>query len=251
MSSPNVVANSKYGPIIVNVNDKFITKSIITNGSWADHEIELITQLVNCRLNSKQHVVFYDIGANIGTHTMALAKIFGDRITIKAFEAQSAIYNMLCGTMALNNLRNVKCYNNAVSNADQVIEIALPDYMIENNFGGLELVQPNISDNHNMVKKGTEVVRTMIIDSLEEHVDLIKIDVEGMEHLVVDGAKNTINSSRPICFVEVFKTDTNMVLDFFRSRNYVIYRWDSNCFTDAVFIPKELGIGVGGLIRVS
>ena len=251
MSSPNVVANSKYGPIIINVNDKFITKSIIANGSWADHEIELITQLINCRLNLKQHVVFYDIGANIGTHTLALAKIFGDKITIKAFEAQSAIYNMLCGTVALNNLNNVRCYNNAVSNTNEDIKISLPDYMSENNFGGLELVQPNISDNHNMVKKGTEFVRSIIIDSLDERVDLIKIDVEGMEHLVIDGARNAIDSSRPICFVEVFKTDTNVVLDFFRSRNYMIYRWDSDCFADAVFIPKELGIGIGGLIQVS
>lgn len=251
MPSPNIVVYSKYGPIIVNVNDKFITKCIIATGGWAEHEVELMAQLINNRLNLKQHVMIYDIGANIGTHTLALAKIFGDKITIKAFEAQSAIYNMLCGTVALNNLNNVKCYNNAVSNTNEDIVIPLPDYMSENNFGGLELIVPNTSDNHDMVKKGTEVVRSITVDSLGSSVDIIKIDVEGMENLVVDGAKNTIDSSRPICFMEVFKTDTDKVLDFFRSRNYMIYRWDSNCFTDAVCLPKELGIRVEGLVMVN
>jgi FkbM family methyltransferase len=251
MASPNIVVTSSYGPIIVNVNDKFITKSIISNGGWAEHEIELIAQLVSYKLNLMKHIMIYDIGANIGTHTLALSKIFGDKVSIKAYEAQSAIYNMLCGTVALNNLRNVKCYNNAVSNTDHDIEIALPDYMVENNFGGLELIQPSKSDNQTMVKNGMEVVKAITIDSLNEHVDILKIDVEGMEHLVIDGAKNTIDKNRPICFVEIFKTDTDYILEFFRSRDYMIYRWNTNVFTDAVFIPKESGIGVGGLVQVS
>lgn len=248
-SSPNVVAHSKYGPIIVNINDRFIAKHIFKYGYWAEQDINLIKQLIEHRLKTQQQIMLYDVGANIGTHTLALAKTFAERITVRAFEAQSAVFNMLCGTVALNGLTNVNCHRNAVSDQDGLgIEIQLPDYTQENNFGGFELMAPRASDNQDMVKSGaTEVVQSLTLDSFNERVDFIKMDIEGMEHLALAGAKKMVEASRPICFIEVFKTDAQVVFDFFKSRQYQIYRWGT---ADAIFIPKESGIQIQGLQSV-
>ncbi len=246
--SPNIVAHTKYGSIIVNIHDRFIGHDILHTGYWAEKDIELIRQLINARSKPPQEVVVYDVGANIGTHSLALAKIFGGRIKIRAFEAQSSIYNMLCGTMALNGLSNVKCHLNAVSNVDgESMQIGLPDYFQSNNFGGLELIPPKNSDNQGMAKAGaTETVKTVTLDSFAETVHFIKMDIEGMEHIAIEGARETIARNRPICFIEVLKTHTDKLFAFFRAQNYVIYISGA----DAIFVPAESGIQIDGLKKL-
>jgi hypothetical protein len=113
--SQNVVAYSKHGPIIINSFDRFIGASILKTGGWEEHNIDLLVQMLSLKLQSKQRVRYYDVGANIGTHVLALAKRFGPKIEVRAFEAQPAIFHMLCGTLALNGLLTVSAHLNAVS----------------------------------------------------------------------------------------------------------------------------------------
>jgi hypothetical protein len=68
--------------MIINANDQYIGRSIEVYGAWAQDDIDLIKSLIDLLLAKKEKVVFYDVGANIGTHTVALAKIFGNRISV-------------------------------------------------------------------------------------------------------------------------------------------------------------------------
>ncbi len=152
--SPNVVAHSAYGPIILNVNDLIVGRDITRCGYWNMHELVLVWKLIKLQIKKKDTIMFYDVGAYVGTYSLALSKIFKECIRIRAFEAQRPIYNMLCGTMALNDIHNVRCHLLAVSDRDgEKIEIDLPDYAEPNNFGGLELLAPKNSDNIDMIKK--------------------------------------------------------------------------------------------------
>jgi len=58
----------------------------------------------------------------------------------------------------------------------------------------------------------------------EQQVDFIKIDVEGMEFDVLDGAAATLARCRPILFVEVRKRDLERYYALVRSLNYRIER---------------------------
>lgn len=236
---PNKVVNSTYGPMIINTNDRYIGRSIETYGSWAADDIELIKSIIQIQLEEKKSVKFYDVGANIGTHTVALAQEFGNSISIRSFEAQRQIYYMLCGNVALNGLDNVICHYQAVSNQLGTLPINIPDYNTENNFGGLELIEPAYSDNHDMHKSGFENVQTVTLDSYNEPVDFIKMDIEGMEHMALAGAQNTIKEHRPICFVEIFKTDQAFVKTFFKELGYQAYEIRAE---DWLFIPEESSI---------
>lgn len=247
MKNPNAIINSDYGPIIININDAIIGKNISATGFWATDDIELIKQLLNHIYLQKEQITFYDVGANIGTHSLALAKTYGKKIKIRAFEAQRQIFNMMCGTLAINGISNVHCHNLAVSNEpEKTIEIALPDYGMPNNFGGLELIPAQRSDNQRMLKPSYEKVSTTILDTFNEPVDFIKMDIEGMEDKALQGCKSIFQNFRPICFIEILKTDAKFVFDFMAKHRYIGFQ-KSN---DLIAIPIEHNIQITGLERV-
>jgi FkbM family methyltransferase len=239
---PNKIVNGRYGPMIINANDQYIGRSIEVYGAWAQDDIDLIKSLIELLATKKEKVVFYDVGANIGTHTVALAKTFGDRISVRSFEAQRQVYYVLCGNIAVNGLDNVQAHHAAVSDrSNNTMLIDLPDYTLPNNFGGLELVPAERTDNQYMTKTQSESVTTVTIDQFEEAVDFLKMDIEGMEHVALQGAKQTIQAHRPICFVEMWKTDTESVKQFFKQLNYVAYAYKPD---DWLFFPAEGTLGL-------
>ena len=220
----NKIVNSIYGPMIINSKDVYIGRGVESAGYWALHDIELLKNICKVILESKPNIVFYDVGSNIGTHSVPLAKEFGDQIQIRAFEAQRQVYYMLCGNIAVNGLRNVHCHHAAVGDQNTTMDIQLPDYHEDNNFGGLELMMPpKWTDNQNMIKSSTETVDVIKLDNFDETVDIIKLDVEGMEHLVIHGAIELIKRGLPVCLVEVCKTDKEIVSQFFRDLDYRAY----------------------------
>jgi FkbM family methyltransferase len=239
---PNKIVDSAYGPMIINANDLYIGRSIEVYGAWAQDDIDLIKSLLELLLLHKEKIIFYDVGANIGTHTVALAKLFGQKISVRSFEAQRQVYYVLCGNVAINGLDNVHAHHAAVSDqSSQDMMIDLPDYNLANNFGGLELMATPRTDNHDMIKTRCELVTTVTVDQFNEPVDFIKIDIEGMEHIALQGAEKTIQAHRPICFVEMLKTDTEAVKKFFQRLNYVAYAYKPE---DWVFFPSESPYGL-------
>lgn len=223
--------------MIINANDKWIGPSIEQFGAWAADDIELIKSIVQIQLQELDHVRFYDVGANIGTHTVALARHFDTKISVRAFEAQRHIYHILCGNVALNGLDNVMCEHLAVSDGTvDHIQVHMPDYNSINNFGGLELMEAVNSDNSFMIKKQVDQIKCVTLDSYAEWVDFIKLDVEGMECQALQGAKSTVQRSRPICFVEVLKSDISKIQQFFKAYDYVLYKYKID---DWIFVPKD------------
>lgn len=248
MKNPNAIVSSDYGPLIVSLNDKVISRTIINSGYWAVADIELILKILEHLLEIKKKIVIFDVGANIGTHSLAFAKKLGDRVFVRAFEAQRIVYNMLCGNMAINGISNVVCHNLVVGErAGGFMEFAIPDYNADNNFGALELIPPKNSDMHDMKLSGKDLVETVTLSSFEDIVDFIKMDIEGMEDKAMAGAQELFERSRPICFIEIHKTDSNYIIEFLRARNYRIYILSM----DLIAIPSEMTLHVNGANMLS
>ena len=241
--------NTTFGKIVININDQFIGKSFLNQKYWGLKDIEIISKIIEYKCKKKNKIVFYDVGANIGTHSIALSNIFKNKIVIRAFEAQSNIYEMFNQSIKINNLNNIELYHNAVSDKNnEIIKIDLPDYSKHNNFGGLELFKPfQNSDNVQMQKSGIfEDVKTIKLDIFNEEVDFIKIDVEGMENLVLKGSKNLIVNHRPFIFMELFKSKLEDVTEFFKDKDYNIYKKGM----DAFVIPVESKVNFKGLKKL-
>ena len=232
------IIESTYGQMLVNPNDQYIVPIIEKTGTYGLENITLIQSLVEFLINKHGDAIFYDVGANFGTHTLAVASRFKDKVKVRAFEAQKQIFFNLCGSLALNGLTNVDCHNVAVTDGSiETLQFDLPDYDSVNNFGGLELVPAESSDNQTMKKVGKETVSCVALDDYDERVDLIKMDIEGMELQALNGATKIFDQYRPICFLEVLKSDPTKIRTFFESRNYSVMPFSQ---MDWLLIPSEM-----------
>ena len=216
-------------------------------GYFEANQVNLLVSLTNFLLTRQRNIIVYDVGANLGTHTLAIAKASPSRVQVRAFEVQSKVFYMLCGTVAINGLGNVHCHHLAVGgHNDKTIEINIPSYSANHNFGGFEVKEIAKSDNQNMQKPNKERVRMATLDSFDEMVDLIKIDVEGMEEDVLAGAGKIFERSSPICFVEIFKSNPEKIISFFKGLGYLGY----STHQDLLAIPPNLNLQINGLNKI-
>lgn len=144
----------------------------------------------------KPHVtgkVFFDVGANVGSYTLALSK---SAAQVYSFEASSANAATLGNFVQLSGVRTIEVVNKAISDqSGKTISLySSPDT------GG------NNTQFHDF-GKGCETVSTITLDQFAAdnnigHVDVIKIDVEGSELAAFRGAHELLGKSHPVLLVE-------------------------------------------------
>src|SRR5262245_24087885 len=177
----------KHGPMMYLANDSYIGRSLDLYGEFSEGECRLFDQIV------RPGMVVVDVGANIGAHTVQLAKSVGPSGKVLAFEPQRILYQMLCGNVALNLLANVATFNAALAAKHGVVRVPPIDYGQVANFGGLSLA----------ATRDGEAIAARSLDSYSlRSCHFIKIDVEGMERDVLEGACKTLATRRPILYVE-------------------------------------------------
>ena len=196
MLSPYLVENRhvavkrcRHGLFMYNRNDSYIGRSLDLYGQWCEAEIELLGQFL------RPGDVAVDVGANIGTHTVAFADLVGTTGRLHAFEPQRLLFQMLCGNVALNGLDNVVCHQRAVGDRHGEIAVPqLPPAATSFNFGAVPL---------GMQAPASEPATLMALDELAlQSCRLIKVDAEDMEAQVLTGAARTIQACQPILYVE-------------------------------------------------
>jgi FkbM family methyltransferase len=186
---------------------------LLERGAYDPNEIETVKQIL--RLRRKHHgdgVVALDCGANVGVHTVEWAKCMERWGEVIAVEAQERIYYALAGNLALNNCFNARALHAAVGDATGEIAIPVPDYLKPSSFGSLELKARDktefIGQPINYATGPKQTVRLLTIDSLAlQRLDLLKLDVEGMELEALVGAEETIKRYTPAMLIEIIKSD--------------------------------------------
>jgi FkbM family methyltransferase len=184
----NRLAKGRDGYYLYNRNDEYIGRAIERYGEYSAQELNFLKKL--CRPGD----VVIEVGANIGAHTVGLAKHIGRTGRILAFEPQRLVFQTLCANVALNNLTNVDCYLAAAGKADGRMIVPELDPTRRNNFGGVSLTGAAQG-------LGVDCVALDRFVSLPR-LRLVKIDVEGMEADVLAGGQRLIEKFRPILYVE-------------------------------------------------
>lgn len=175
----------RHGVMLFPRSDMYIGRSLELYGEWADGEIVLFSNI----LKPGDNVV--EAGANIGTHTLPLARLVGPGGKVWALEPQQLVYQILCANLALNEIENVEPLHAAAGTVSGNTLIPRVGYGTNINFGAIS------------TGAGTDQVPVLTIDSFAlKHCKLIKVDVEGHEIEVLKGAAQTIARLRPCMFVE-------------------------------------------------
>lgn len=141
-----------------------------------------------------------DIGANNGLYTLMLANA-ANRII--AFEANPD----LAGSLRSVSPANVQIENCAVSDAPGSLTLKIPRIAGAQNTGMATVSRSNTFDTQSVESIDEISVQAITLDdyvrNMKIHdVSFIKIDVEGFEKEVLDGAMQTIKTEQPILLIE-------------------------------------------------
>ena len=232
-----IVASTDHGTMIVNRFDQHVVGpdqaygvgfQLLDKASYDPEEVALLLNLLDLR---RKHygdgVVAVDCGANLGVHTIEWAKLMTHWGVVLAFEAQERIYYALAGNIAINNCFNARAIHAAVTSQPGTMKMPKPDYLANSSFGSLELKK---RDNTEFIGQPIDYaegkmveVRTVNLDSFNfPRLDLIKIDVEGMELEVLAGGAKCIGNHHPMLLVEGLKTDMTALRTWLENLDYMI-----------------------------
>jgi FkbM family methyltransferase len=180
------LAHTRDGLMLYPAGDIYIGPCLETYGEYSPEEARMFHLLL------RPGDVVLEVGANIGAHTLSLARAVGPAGRVYAIEPQRPLFQILCANLALNDLHNVHVRQQGLGAAPDTLWVSTPGHAAPANFGGISLQ-----------RHGQEPVDVVTIDQLElDRLDLIKIDVEGMEEAVLRGGIETIRRLRPKLYVE-------------------------------------------------
>jgi FkbM family methyltransferase len=138
-----------------------------------------------------------DIGANVGAHTLRLAKLAGETGRVYAFEPMDYAYSKLVRNIALNSFKTITAF-----------QVALSD----RNLG-----QQKINFRSSWLTNRARNDSPTVVDFLKlddwsarhnvDQINLIKIDVDGNEYEVLVGGYNLIKNCRPVLVMEAVGVD--------------------------------------------
>ncbi len=155
---------------------------------------------------------FFDIGANIGSVSLGLAKAFKDQVYIHAFEPQAALARHVSISAALNGFENVFAYQTLVGEAEGEADLFVP---VRSTLASL---MPELNPSQT-----TKTVRCRMI-SLDHQIqvgalplpDILKVDVEGAEFQIFKGMEHVIRTRSPVI---VFEADETILKVFGMTRS--------------------------------
>jgi FkbM family methyltransferase len=166
-----------------------------------DYETE-IKEIAKIYLSNKQGTVV-DIGSNIGTFCIPLAKVFSHH-SFQSFEILNHVYKIHSRNNKLNKIKNIKLNNLGISNSEYSYLEKVPNYKICKNIGGFSIdKQIQKLQKYKYISKNFERLYLNKLDNLKiKNVVLIKVDTEGHELEVFKGAEYTIKKFKPMIIFE-------------------------------------------------
>ena len=179
---------AREGYVLYNKNDFYIGQAIERYGEYGEIEAKMLRQVC------KPGHVAVEVGSNIGTHTLVLARGVGPQGFVYAYEPQRVVFQSLCANLALNSIVNVDARHAAVGSEAGTLLVPDFDYTRHGNFGGIAI---------NTFTQGRKIPKVTLDGDLDlDRLHLIKIDVEGMELEVLRGADALIRRFSPVLYVE-------------------------------------------------
>ena len=160
--------------------DESLTPAILEHGFWEAWITSWVTRWL------RPGMTFLDVGANCGYYTLLAQELVGEYGNVVAFEANPAYIPFLEDTYAINRRSHFDIVNAAVTDKVGEIKLNIPAKL----YGSASTVDDFPAYETKAVK-----VPAVTLDSLDIPAGprIIKIDVEGAEEAVFNGAHKLLH----------------------------------------------------------
>jgi FkbM family methyltransferase len=180
--------------MVLDQNDiRSVPFSVLADGFYEPFQSDILLEL---GINSKR---FFDIGANMGFYSLALA-IENPNLSVVSFEPQPEVFKRMLENIELNKLGDrIKLINVGLGRQADELTMYIPRYT---GTGGGSF--KNLHGDEGKPRQFT--VPVVSLDSMDVALpDLVKIDVEGFELNVITGAQNLLAKNRPTIMAELLR----------------------------------------------
>jgi FkbM family methyltransferase len=176
----------------VDSRDIGVAPFLLEWGFYEKYETALFKRLV------KKGMAVVDVGANVGYYTLLAAHLVGDEGKVFAFEPDPYNFDLLCKNIELNGFRNVIPVRKAVSSKSGKRKF----FLDKNNLGGHSLSEANVRTGASITVEATSL--DDYFKNTDYKVDVIKMDVQGLEMEVLEGMTNMINRNDNLKIITEF-----------------------------------------------
>jgi FkbM family methyltransferase len=169
----------------------------------------------------KDKIIFWDIGANIGLYSI-YSVLRNENVSTISFEPSTSNLRVLSRNISINNLENkIKILSVPLSNKENQFLTMNEGDFIEggalNTFGENYDFAGELFDTKMKYKILGTTIKNLLDNSVLEIPNYIKIDVDGIEHLILEGAGEYLKDKRikslSIEINEDFKEQYNKVIE--------------------------------------
>jgi FkbM family methyltransferase len=171
------------------------SRMIFVDGNFDPNELVFLDSAL------KPGMVFVDVGANDGLYSLFASRRVGRRGSVLAFEPSRREFRRLKENIRINRLANVRGFPVALYNSSgkKNLRIADGEHAGQNTLGSFLFASVSTC----RIEK--VVIRTLDDIAAEEtppRIDWIKIDAEGAECAILEGAANVLRTYRPNLMME-------------------------------------------------
>jgi len=202
----------------------------------------------------KEDSYVIDVGANIGFLSLQFAHSCSKGMVF-SFEPDSQNFRNLKKNIELNQVDNIRIYKNALGAKAETVTLYK---LFENNPGANRILFTKPGTPHQEESIDVLVLDQIVDDFNISRVNVIKIDVEGFEIFVLQGAMNMIAKCRPVLFVELAEVNLRQhgytsvsLVEFIEQLEYdvmdartmkAIDKLKTDYHTDIICFPKNKAV---------
>ncbi|MDR0632434.1 MAG: FkbM family methyltransferase [Holosporaceae bacterium] len=221
------ISETNNGLWMMLINDDLISTKIRRLGVWEPHVTNYLVK------NVKHNEVVIELGANIGYHTVLMAKLVSPLGRVYSYEVNDEVYDFAKMSLRMNDLSHiVKMKNVGISDktGEALLHYTPLNSSVPTNIGMAHIDFAENGGKGELVKK---VKMTSLDEDLPElkNVDWLRMDIEGSELPAIHGARRIIESSPNLkivmewapCYLEKFG-DLSAFIDLLHNYGFIFYR---------------------------